>query len=233
MAINIRQVIRNAYVTAGVISDYDDEVDGNRISSAVNLLNNILGQLNAEQLISHTQQVVEHTVATESRELTIGPTGNIVTERPAFINSVVYLTSADSSAYTLIQTDLSSLIGGRTSSGGVPTYFAYAPNMDDGKIYLSCKAAAGSIVALVFNTAIPVVTIESTLNLPADYENLFMYALAREIGVREKAPSLNVERCDKLYTEAVSRSKLANGRNQVPMMITNAACGDIRSGWWL
>ena len=222
MAANIRAIINQAHQLCGVIAA-DEVSDGTDTNIALIKLNEILAQLNIDQLFPYSRMVVDHVCPTIRYKYSIGnddplQVADINYERPSFINRIHIYTNANSLPLDIQQLDLPDLLARRTQGSGTPRYFATNPTYPNMEIYFDMAPQTGSILQIIYNKAVPDVTINTVLQIPHEYNEVLVTALARKIAVLKLMPSETVERMDILYKEAISNVKRANSRNQIPTL---------------
>jgi hypothetical protein len=218
MSAIIKDIVNQALQMANVI-DSSEEASGTDAQQAVTLLNLTLSQLNTEQLFPYSCKVISYAIASPQQSYTIGqgvaPSAEIVAERPAFIERVLYFTSLGSQPRDLIQLALPDLLASTRVGSSTPQGFAVNPLYPNAEIYFDIAPSAGSTIKVVYNAAIPTVTINSTLEVPPEYNEVLVTALARKVCVLQSMPEALTASINTLYQQALGRITLNNSRNQV------------------
>ena len=116
----------NALYDAGIVGEGDD-CDQDRIKKALRELNRLFSRWNAENLMRYAK--VTSTYSTSSATVTIGVTGNIVSNpRPNTINKIKL--SNDVVLVQVSESDFAEL----PSQGGQPSRFKYSQTVPNGVI---------------------------------------------------------------------------------------------------
>lgn len=235
MSIVIRDAITQAYQLAGVYSSAPGDVpDGDDTAIGVLQLNLLNTQLNVDQLFPFSREVVQVPVLSSNLSYTIGlgtlPAADFVYQRPAFINRILWYPSGNSAPLNVQQLDLPDLLYTRksVSSMGAPNYFAFNPKFPNAEILFDIRPMTSGQLSLVYNTEIPLVTIDSVLQIPAEYADLMTTALARRLSVLKQMPPSIQGSCDVLYKTAVNRVKGSHSRYQVPTLENMLANDSVR-----
>ena len=231
MSAIIRNIVNQAYQLSGIIS-IDEEADGTDSAMAVIKLNELLAQLNVEQLFPYSRKIINYTITGAKPFYTIGTdlvlTADIAEERPCFINRMTYRYTSQSIPMCVQQIDLPDLLERQRSLGatGTPIYFATNPTYPLTEIYFDIIPTTGSILQIIYNAPIPQITINSTLAVPPEYNDVMVTGLARKLAVLKQMPVESITNIDLLWKEAISRVKDNNSRNQGPIL-------DIQGGYGL
>lgn len=219
----IRNIVNQAYQLPGIYAA-DEVADGTDTALAVIKLNELIGQLNTDQLFPFARKIVSHTF-TESKEkytigLDIGSTADIVEERPIFINRILFYPNTTAMPIACQQMDISDLLSRQLSQGstGLPMYFAVNPTFPLAEIYFDIKPSTSYTMRMVYNKSIDDVTINSTLDIPREYNELLITGLARKLCVLKQVDEANTSLVSQLYKEAYDRVKSTNERNQLPLV---------------
>ena len=223
--INIRNIVTQAYVQSQLISaEFNDELDGVRAETAVQILNQIVAQLNTSSLFPFTRKTFNFPVVTPQQSYTIGIdhdntipiVADIVTEKPEFIEKLFY--KANNLAYPIeiVQCNYSDLVGRIYSNNsiGMPNYFAIDNGYPLMTIGFDLKPMAGAVLQLVYTEVIPTFTIDSVLAIDARYAPVLVYGLARHLSINQPAEILSG--IDILYKENMTQLKNANMRARIP-----------------
>lgn len=223
MSAIIRNIINQAYQLPGIISA-DETADGTDTSLALIKLNELLAQLNVDQLFPYSRKIVSYAIASPKLKYTIGidnpSTADIVDERPCFINRILYQSTATASPVNIQQLDIPDLLLRQRSVNaiGSPSYFAANPAYPLMDIVFDCKPQAGSVLQIVYNASIPQVTINDTLAIPPEYNNVLVTGLARMLCIMKQMPVETLSQIDVLFKEATNRVVTNNSRNQIPVL---------------
>jgi len=215
----IRNIVNQAFQLPGIIAA-DEVAEGTDTALAVIKLNELLAQLNTEALFPFSRKIITHTVTQSKEKYTIGAVdADIIDERPVFINRIMVFTSAASNPLNVQQLDISDLLSRQLNTiQGLPSFFAVNPLYPLAEIYFDIKPLAGYLLRIVYNAAIPEVTIDSTLNIPHEYNDVLVTGLARKLCVLKQVDDGNTSLVSTLYKEAIGRVMAANERNQIPVL---------------
>ena len=226
MAIDIRSVVNQAFQLPGII-DIEEVATGTEAIMAVMKLNDIVAQANLDQLFPFTRKVVTAVGLPAQNTYTIGlitdplaTPADIAETRPSFINRILYYPTINSMPMNVQQVDLPDLLFRRRSiqAQGTPMYFAEDGGYPLTKIYFDIKPQLGSQWAIIYNEPIPAVNIATQLEIPPEYTDLLVCALAKRLAVLRQMPGDTMQAMDMLYKEAVSRVNRNNGRLQIPLL---------------
>lgn len=224
MAANIRAIINQSHQLCGVIAA-DEVADGNDTNIALIKLNEIIAQLNVDQLFPYSRTIVEYNVIAEKWKHTMGidtvapiVVADIAYDRPSYVNRINYYSSVTSNPIEVLQLDLPDLLSKRTQGVGAPRYFAVNPAYPLAEVFFDMKPQAGSIIEIVYNKVLPTVTINDMLQIPPEYNEVLVTALARKVAVLKQMPTDIVQQMDTLYKESINQVMRSNSRNQVPVL---------------
>lgn len=205
--------------------EFAEEPDNTWSKMAVIDLNNIIAQLNEDQLLPFSRQIVQYIVSTSQNSFSIGKDldnplniADIDYDRPAYINQLLVRSSADNAPYTIYQLDLTDLRAhmGNTTSSGCPTYFAVDNSYPFTSIYFDIRPTVGYQLEMIYNKELPKVDINDTLPFPASYSDLFVTALARRLTFNGNSELYS--RVDAEYFKCCERIRVANSRTQIPIV---------------
>lgn len=223
MSAIIRNIVNQAFQLPGIIAA-DEQADGTDTALALIKLNELLGQLNTDQLFPYSQKIVTYTIPTPKLSYTLGidtpSTADIADERPCFINRILYQTNSNSSPVNVQQLDLPDLLTRQRAlmAIGSPCYFAVNNGYPLVTIHLDCRPQAGSVFQIVYNASIPQVTINDTLAIPPEYNDVLVVGLARKLAVMKQMPAETITQMDVLWKESINRIERSNSRHQIPVL---------------
>jgi hypothetical protein len=217
MSAIIRDIINQAGQLANII-DQTEQLEGTDSNIAVTQLNLLLTSLNTEQLFPYSSKIVSYPIVSSLPSYTIGittPVSMIASERPAFLTRCLYFSSSQSLPVDLVQLALPDLLSHTRIGSGMPSVFALNPTYPASELFFDLAPSVGSILKLIYNAVIPVVTINSTLQIPPEYNEVLITGLARKLCVTHSMPAELLQSIDILYKQAIERIFVGNSRNQV------------------
>jgi len=221
MSLNVRALVNDAFLSAGVLnSNTGRGVEGIDANQGVIICNEVLGQLNVEELFPFQMSIVEFVIPTLKFNWTIGlSTADIAAIRPSFINQIYFQYNTNASPVRVTQIPISEILNYKAvNASGSPIYFAYNPKMPNGEIMFNIRPFASGTISIMYTTAIPQVTINDTLDIPLEYNELIKYAIARKVAQYKQMPLDVVNSIDVLYKDARSRVGTLNSRGKVPVL---------------
>jgi hypothetical protein len=222
----IRNIVNQAFQLPGIIAA-DEVAEGTDTALAVIKLNELLAQLNTDALFPFSRKIVTYTIGASKDHYSIGidntvgaTPADIVEERPIFINRILAYPSATAMPINVQQLDINDLLTRQLSadSSGLPAYFAVNPLYPYADIYFDVKPSARYVFKIIYNASIPEVTINSTLHIPPEYNDVLVTGLARQLCVLKQVDEGNISLVSALYKEAIDRITSANERNQLPIL---------------
>jgi hypothetical protein len=237
MATTINSIISQACQLAQLTSaEFNEEPSGQLAAQALIGINNILQQFNVDQLLPYAKKLVTYTIPTSKEYYTIGKdsddpmnVADIDYDRPEFIGTIFYRTSTNATPYRLFPFALedvrANLLRGST---GTPRYFATNNGFPFVEIYFDMKPTSCGILEIIYNKSIPRYKLNDSLDVPLSYNDLFVTALARWLGVNANAELIG--RIDRLYQESINRITVGNSRNQILLNSFNANYIDYDGG---
>lgn len=219
---NIRSIINQAFQAVNIIGSDEvvGETESNDAALAVLSLNQIIAQLNQQQLFPFSRDIIEFTFPTAKNKWLIGTGSEIDTLRPDFIQRIQFFSSTQSAPFNIQQLDLADLLNRSrpTTISGTPACFAYNPGYPNASLYFDVAPSAGSSIQCVVNLPIPAITINSELEIPPQYDDVLIMALARRVAIHKQLPGDTLERVDILYKECMLALQGGNSRNQIPTL---------------
>lgn len=236
MAIDTRTIVTQAYQVAGVTAfDTGDSPSGSDATLAVQHLNLLVQQLNVDQLFPFSMEYLTGIpIVTSKLSYTIGlgtpPNADFVYQRPAFIQRIMWYPALNSAPLNVQQLSIPELAYQRKSitSTGAPCYYAFNPKYPNAVIEFDIKPISSGFLALIYNTEVPTVTIDTTLQIPSEYGDLLTTALARRLSVMKQMSGEIQGSCDTLYKSSLNRVKANHSRTQIPTLDSMLEATNIR-----
>lgn len=158
--------------------------DAAQFSDALFSLNNLLSELSAaEILLLYAPVQCSFTAPDNTLTFTIGPTGDVETDRPTRIRDMfVRYGNIDSPIEQINRTDFEAIVL-KDISGVFPTVCWYEPTMDDGTVYLWPGLIAGQTVYFTADQVLEQFTsFTQDVDLPPEYVRFLIYNLAVDIA---------------------------------------------------
>lgn len=238
MAVPVRSIIVDAFRVIGDLNDAT-QLDGTRTVIGEQALNGVVAKLNLDNMFSFTQYNLEHTLLANTRSLSIGDDpltpADVTAQRPAFVKRVYYRTSSQGTPYEvpLLATQDIPMIARSSGTVGTPAGCAYFSDYPNGRLEFDTDLAAGTRLTVCYNRAIPSVTINDQLQIPAEYLEALKMSLAYVLAVRYGKPIETVQLVKGLRAEFLDPIK-ANTQAKTPYihhtMAQDAQASTIYSG---
>jgi hypothetical protein len=176
-------IINNALVDIGALA-IGETADANTITFAFNKLNNLLDRWSNEKFLPVSVNEIVGNIA-GATTWTIGPTGQIVSQRPLGINSAFVRVSSSNGPIdfpvAVINVEQYELIGLKQLPGPWPRALWYNSGTPNGTIYLWPLPAAGELHVFAELLFTAFATINDTVNFPQGYVLALEWALAEQM----------------------------------------------------
>ena len=216
--VNIKNIIIDAWKTTSLVGEYDVP-DGNQTQIAVNELNDIMYNLNLDNYMPFTRNTVTFT-ATGSGTLTIGSSGcDITADTPVMVQKIYCKTSQGASLNELKRVAYEDIFGfkGVETAIGIPLFFSYDRTWPNGRIVFDIIPQGGSSFIMIYNKIFNEVTVNSILDIPNEYGDLFKNMLAVTLMRRNKMDPNSIIMIEGNVSSTLDKIKR---RNSVDKMIT-------------
>lgn len=203
-----RKIILDAFVFGGISQDPDNQ----QVAIALDGLNSILNQYNADKLFHWLMNEISFSPTSSS--ITIGDGGDIDIARPISIDKV-YVNVGTELYMEVQQVAFQDLRNYSNGSSGYPTVFSYSGYP---LATINFDVAPSSEVRLFIRPAFELLTIDSMLEMPPEYETLIRWALTTHICRIYSSPSIEI--ATKARDEELSRIMQAS-YNRTPATFQN------------
>lgn len=231
MSISVRDLISDGLVAIRVAS-IGESIDGDTSTIAVNELNSAISMLNMDDYFLFQNTTIEFNPSASNYSYSIGLSGDIVSERPLRIMKAYYAQN-NSATYNdgMFQIAVQDIYGKRNQLNSVsaPVYYAYDAGLPNGNILFDSKPFVGCKITLIIKKAIPIITINSTLDIPNEYEDALKWTMCETLAGRFGKPAELLSFCSKQASASLRRIK-SIGRYNDPstrMNISNSLFRDI------
>lgn len=216
--VNIKNIIIDAYKTASLVSEYDVP-DGNQTSIGVNELNDIIYNLNLDNYMPFTRNTVAFNAAGKDT-MTIGSSGcDITADTPVMVQKIYCKTSQGSTLNELKRVSYENIFGFKAvpNAVGLPLFFSYDRTWPDGRLVFDIIPQGGASFIMIYNKIFDEVTVNSVLNIPNEYGDLFKNMLAVVLMRRHKVDAQAIALIESQALDTLNKIKK---RNSVDKMIT-------------
>ncbi len=209
----IKYALRNIKVLAPTETPTDTELADGLVT-----LNNMIDAWNAERYYVYCLNNLSHTLTPNSASFTIGPSGNLVADRPLRIESAQIEDAQGVSFPINLITDPEEYFKIAFKSAlSRPIKLFYNPTGDAGTVYLwPIPDAAYTIKLQVWHPLTQFATINDEIELPPGYFQALQYnlalLLADEYGVEPTATLVA------LATRSKERIKVVNMQSAIPIL---------------
>ena len=183
--VNIKNILIDAYKTASLVSEYDTP-DGNQIQIAINELNDIIYNLNLDNYLPFTRNTINFN-ANGSNEMTIGLSGcDITAETPVMVQKIYHNVSNNYNELKRVSYEDIFAFRKPQNSIGDPFVFAYDRTWPNGRLSFDYSPRIGTLFVMIYNKQLPEVSINSILDIPNEYGDLFKNMIAVKLMRRHK-----------------------------------------------
>lgn len=160
-----------------------EPVDGTEAAYALGVLNRMLKAWSAQGLMIPYRTIESFTPSTQSASYTIGSGGNFDTVRPDKITAMFRRYNNVDTPIQMISNTLYNPISYK-SAQGVPYEAYYDPQYPLGIIYLyNVDSVVGAQLFIdSWKPMTQFTTLQSTMNLPGEYEEAMVYLLAKRLA---------------------------------------------------
>lgn len=216
--VNIKNILIDAYKTASLVSEYDTP-DGNQIQIAINELNDIIYNLNLDNYLPFTRNTVNFNT-NGTAEMTIGLSGcDITAETPIMVQKLYCKTNTDATWNELRRVAYEDIFGFKTvqTAVGIPYFFSYDRTWPNGRIVFDIIPQGNSSFVMIYNKPLAEVSINSILDIPNEYGELFKNMLAVTLMRRHKMDPNSIIMIEGNVSSTLDKIKR---RNSVDKMIT-------------
>jgi hypothetical protein len=186
-------------------------------STCLEALNRILDAWRLERLYAYATTDVTHTVVSEAQTLTIGPGGNIDTQRPERFEAGCYFSwgGLDFELIEITEAEYNRIT--LKSVGGLgPTWFDYTPSLPLGTLRFFPRIPSSAVLRMPVQVHLTEFADLTTLyTLPAGYERALVFTLAEEVAAdyeREIPPTV-------ARNAAAARRILKRANHKVPQLV--------------
>lgn len=209
MSISVRNLISDALVAIRVAA-IGEPIDGDIGQIAVNELNGTISMLNLDDYFLFQNTITEFFPSASQLSYSIGLSGDIVTERPIRIMKAFY-SQNNLSTYNdgMFQIAVQDIFGKRNQILNIaaPTFFAYDVGLPNGSVFFDSKPFINSKITLITKKEIPQVDINSTLDIPNEYQDAIKWTLCETLAGRFAKPQELLSFCNKQASSSLRRIK--------------------------
>ena len=212
-----RKIISDAFIFGGISQDPDNQ----QVAMALDGLNSIINQYNAEKLFHWLVQEVAYTPTSDS--ITVGVGGNIDIPRPISIDKI-YVSIGGESFTEVQQVAFQDLRIYSNGSSGYPSVFSYS-----GYPIATIKfdVSPTTEVRLFIRPAFELLTIDDDLEMPPEYETLIRWALTAHLCRIYSSPNIEIatkardEEMDRIHQASYSRTPTTTPNRALRMEFYN------------
>lgn len=206
MSISVRNLIQDALTTIKIVA-IGQSVEADDAQIAESELNAVISRLNLDDYFSFSNTVVEYTPSASSFTYTLGLSGDIVVERPIRLERVYYSQTQNNNE-SLFQISVPDIYGKRNlTSFSFPTFYAYEPSLPSGTIHFDSQIPGGTALTIIYKKAIPLVNINSTLDIPSEYNDPIKWTLCEILAGRYGKPIELIGFCSNQAQASLRRIK--------------------------
>ena len=214
-----RDIINRAFRLIGN-TDSGESGESAEYADALQCLNDLLADWSgAQPLIQYSNTLLNYPIPSSLASFSIGPTGSLVSERPAKIKDVYLHEAGTDYPLELISSSQYADISQKTSIGGYPTLAFYDASTTNARLYLWPNARAGQVIYFTALQSLQVfVNLTDTVTLPSNYNRALVYNLAVEI-----APEYGQEAsATVLRTAMLTKSAIKRLNAKAPILVSEA-----------
>jgi len=214
-----RDIINRAFRLIGN-TDSGESGESAEYADALQCLNDLLADWSgAQPLIQYSNTLLNYTAPSSIASFTVGPTGNLVSERPAKVKDVYLRVSGTDYPIELISSGQYADIPQKTLTGGYPSLAFYDASTTNARLYLWPMATVGQVINFTALQSLQVfVNLTDNVVMPASYNRALVYNLAVEI-----APEYGQEAsATVLRTAMLTKSAIKRLNAKAPILVTEA-----------
>lgn len=214
--VNIKNILIDAYKIASLVSEYDVP-DANQTQIAINELNDIIYNLNLDNYLPFTRNTVEFN-ANGSNTMTIGSSGcDITAETPVIVQKIFHNVSNNYNELKRVAYEDIFAFRKPQNSVGDPHVFSYDRTWPNGRLSFDYTPRIGTSFIIIYNKQLPEVTINSILDIPNEYGDLFKNMLATTLMRRHKVDPNAIIMIEEFVNSTLNKIK---NRNSIDKIIT-------------
>lgn len=183
MTTNAAQVIEQALSLLGVIA-LGESADPEVIGDGLLFLNDMVDSWSTDSLFIYAQQELSKSCAPGTSQITLGPTGDIVTDRPYRIEPGAFFRVSNLD-YRMEQIDRIDydIIVNKSVQATYPNVFYYEPTEPNGVMKIwPCLASTATLYLPVNILLSQFVDAVTSYLLPPGYKRALVYSLAEEMA---------------------------------------------------
>lgn len=170
-------IIADALTEIGILAD-GEAPTGDMIDQGLRRLNRILYTQSLFKDFSFTSSPQLTNVLAGQTSFDIGPSGDLVADRPIKIDSAIATLDGLDYEVRIITMDEYDAIPLKTATGSIPDVIAYDGFYPDGNLYLYPVSTGGTIKLRVTSLVQRFANSSDVLQMPEGYEDALMLALA-------------------------------------------------------
>lgn len=177
------QIIEQALSVLGVIA-LGETADADMISDGMLFLNDMVDSWSLDSLYIYAQEHLSKACAPGTAQVTIGPSGDIVADRPYRIESGAYfrVSNLDYRMEHIDRIDYDIIVN-KSVQATYPNVFWYEPTMPDGVMHIWPVLASAATLFVPVNIQLTQFASPTTqYTLPPGFKRALVYSLAEEMA---------------------------------------------------
>lgn len=151
-------------------------------ADALEAMTQLIGSWKTEKLLVYARQTLALSLVPAQQVYTIGPTGNLVANRPIRIEEAYLRVNSQDYPLTIVTEALWAALPDKLSQAEYPEWLLYRGAMPNGELTLYPIPSAVHTLYLVTWTALETIGLADTVSLPPGYERALVYNLAIDLA---------------------------------------------------
>jgi hypothetical protein len=206
-------IINDALKEIGVLAEGDTPT-ATMADDALRALNRLMESLSNEQAFAYTPSLISKAL-TSQVSITVGPTGDVVTDRPIAVESAFVDRSNLTYPVRVVNNQQWDSIVYKTSTGSNTEVIWYEPTMPNGIVHVWPKCTGCTLNLRVINLVVSFATLSTTLSMPPGYEEALIKNLA--VNIHPQYPASNLSPLT-IQAAKTSLKKLTRTNNVIPSL---------------
>lgn len=217
--LNARDIIIDAFYTAGVVSE-GDLPDGTQSQIGLNELNDVIYSYNLDNYFPFTRTSITCAAPNIKNEYSIGLVDcDFIMDTPVLINKLYARSSSNTSYNDLKRTSYEQIFSYKSNntSTGMPCVYSYDRTWPNGRLVFNVAPTPGYILTMIYNKVFPELNFNSDVDVPPEYNDLLKNSLAEVLMKRYKMDPNVIQQITDNVNSSLDKIKR---RNQIDKIIT-------------
>jgi hypothetical protein len=181
-------IVNDALKEIGVLAEGETPT-ASMADDALRALNRIMESLSNYQAFAYTPSLVSKALTSQT-SFTVGPTGDVVVDRPIAVESAFVDRSNLTYPVRVVNNQQWDSIVYKTSTGSNTEVIWYEPTVPNGIVHVWPKCTGCTLNLRVINLVVSFATLATTVSLPPGYEEALIKNLA--VNIAPQYPACNL-----------------------------------------